>query len=479
MYIQKHTALQRGYLLILVLVYSSVFFVILSSFIGFTVTQSRVIEQKVQHEQAGHIAEAGLNYYKWFLAHYPNDTTNGTGLPGPYIGVYSDPEGAAIGEYSIAIASTTYCGDVASIDVTSTGHTYDDPEVERTISARYARPTVAEYAFILNNNVWAGSDRVITGPYHSNGGVRMDGRNGSVVTSGQSTWTCTSTYGCSPSAVRNGVYTSTANASSSLFAYPSAPINFAGITVDLSVIQDRATNNGGIYIPPSGAFGYRVTFNGNSTVTVRRVSQTYSYLGSPTGSGTVTERHIIQTDTAYGTYTISNSCPVIFVEDKVWLEGSVNQKVTIAAADVDTSGVDPSIILNGNTTYTSTTTSGLLAIAENEILVGVVVPDAMVTEGIYIAQNGRFARNHYVSSNLPNPSGPADYRPYYQRTSHTINGTIVSNLGGGTQWTSGGVFSSGFHNRFNTYDRNLVASPPPYVPPTSDVYRFIEWQDQN
>jgi hypothetical protein len=169
----------------------------------------------------------------------------------------------------------------------------------------------------------------------------------------------------------------------------------------------------------------------------------------------------------------------MFVEDKVWLEGSLNQKVTMAAADVDSPGVNPGIILNDNITYTSSTTSGLLAIAEQDILVGVVVPDDMRTDGIFIAQNGKFSRNYYQSSNLPNPSGPLDFRPYYERNSHTINGTIVSNLGGGTQWTSGGVFVSGFHNRINSYDRNLVIDPPPLVPATSDVYRFTDWRDKN
>src|SRR5690606_17878837 len=161
-------------------------------------------------------------------------------------------------------------------------------------------------------------------------------------------------------------------------------------------------------------YGYRVHFNGNSTVSVYRVDKTYRYYGNPDGTGWEYERHIIEDDDPYATYTISDSCPVIFVEDKVWLEGAVNQTVTLAAADVDSSGVDPSIILNGNTTYTSATSSGLLAIAEADILVGVVVPDDMVTNGIYIAQNGWFARNHYSYSYLPYA-----YRHYYERDSHT------------------------------------------------------------
>ncbi len=464
-----------GYLLVLVLVFGSVFFLITSSFVGYVVTQSQVINQRVELQRAGDIAEAGLNYYKWFLAHYPTDTTNGTGLPGPYVKAYSDPEGATIGEYSLSIASTTYCGSIASIEVSSTGYTYQDPSVRRTFVARYARPTVAEYSFILNANVWAGPSRVIVGPYHSNGGIRMDGANNSTVTSGQATWNCTSSFGCSPSGNRNGVFTTTANPNTALFSYPSAPINFTGLSVDLVQMQDRAQNGGGIYIGPSGAYGYLVTFNSNNTVTVRRVTNTMQYWGFSTEDSYQQERHVVTNSTAVGTYAISDACPLIFVQDKVWLQGVVNKKVTLAAANVASASINPSIILNGNITYTSATSSGLLAIAEENVLVGLEVPNNMTANGIFIAQNGRFGRNHYFESGtygLPN-----SHDPYVFRNSLTMNGTIVSNGRVGTQWVSGSIPISGFMNNTNTYDRNLVASPPPLVPSTSDVFEMTEWRE--
>lgn len=467
----RAAATVSGYLLVLVLVFGSVFFLITASFFTYIVSQSDLIDQKVELQRALDIAEAGLNYYKWFLAHFPGDTTNGTGGPGPYVHTYFDPEGAAIGEFSLQVASTTFCGDISSIEVSSTGYSYSDPTIFRTITARYARPTVAEYAYIINSNVWAGPDRVIVGPYHSNGGIRMDGTNNSTVTSGQATWNCTSSFGCSPSGSRNGVFTTTANPNTALFSFPSAPINFTGLSVDLSQMQDRAQNSGGIYLPPSGGYGYRVTFNAAGTISVRRVTGTTQYWGYTTENGWQQERHVISNSTFVGTYPISAACPLIFVQDKVWLDGVVNQKVTLAAADVASAAINPSIILNDNITYTSATSSGLLAIAEQDVLIGLAVPTDMSLNGIFIAQNGRFGRNHYDGS-LP---GSLD--PYIFRNSLTVNGTIVSNGREGTQWTNSGSIISGFQNRFNSYDRNLVSSPPPLVPETSDVFVMTDWSD--
>jgi hypothetical protein len=473
-----------GYLLVLVLVFGSVLFIILSAGIGFSIGQSQLVNARFQIQQATDIAEAGLNYYRWYLAHNPNDTTHGTGSAGPYVETYADPEGGVIGEFSLTVSSSTYCGDVASIEVTSTGHLYEAPEYQRTVSARYVRPTVAEYAYIINTNVWAGASRTIIGPYHTNGGVRMDGRNMSTVSSGQASWNCTATFGCSVASTTPGVFTTTANANPALFTYPAAPINFTGLSVDLAQMQNRAQNNGGLYFAPSGAYGYRLTFGTsgtNSTVTVRRVTNTTQYWGYNVGPGWVQERHHITNTTLVGTYTIPANCPLIFVEDKAWIDGVVGRKVTLAAADNDSPGVTRGIILNGNITY-ATSSAGLLAIAQQDVLLGISVPNEMILNGIYVAQNGLYGRNHYCASCTEGGVArglPSALDPYVFRDSLTLNGTIVSNGRVGEQWTSSGVTTSGFLDRYNSYDRNLVEDPPPLVPKTSDVYVFRDWREQN
>src|SRR3989339_779732 len=238
----NHCHSKKGFLLVLVLVFGSIFFMMASAFLGYVITQSHLSEAKYNKERALDIAEAGLDYYKWFLAHNPNDTTNGTAVAGPYVHTYNDPEGSAIGEFSLDIASSTSCGEVYAIDITSTGHTYVDPDITRTVYGRYARPTVAEFAYIINANVWAGADRQILGPYHSNGGIRMDGTNNSNVFSAVATWTCNSSFGCSPTQSKAGVFG--AGSGSSLWKYPVSTVNFAGIASDFPGLKTKAQTSG-------------------------------------------------------------------------------------------------------------------------------------------------------------------------------------------------------------------------------------------
>ena len=120
------------------------------------------------------------------------------------------------------------CGFYSAIDITSTGWTHKEPSLKRVVKVKYARPSVAEYAYILNDNVWAGADREIKGKYHSNGGIRMDGENDSLVTSAKTTWQCTSSFGCSsPYEVKPGVFGDGEGGERGLWEFPVQSIDFA------------------------------------------------------------------------------------------------------------------------------------------------------------------------------------------------------------------------------------------------------------
>lgn len=471
---------QAGYLVVLLLVFGAVFFTIFTAFMGFTITGKKVSNAKLNSEQSLQIAEAGLAYYKWFLSHNPDNITNATTTPGPYVIAYSDPEGSAIGEYSLAVDGNLACGAVTSIDITSTANTYAEPSIKRTVFARYARPNVAEYSHIVNANVWAGPDRQIYGPYHSNGFVRMDGTNNSKVTSGQTSGQCQDIDVCTSSVppfasnttVVNGVFG--AGPRPDLWSSPTPPISFTGVTVDLSNIQTKATTGGGKYFANSGGGGYYVVFNSNGTYTVSQIKQSKAQ-GNAYGHA----KNFLNSSKLIGTYSVPASCSVIFFEDDIWIEGVVSGKVTIAAADLDTAGVDPTITIIGNLTYANTD-SGLLAIAEKDVLIGLDVPDDMFISGIFIAQTGWFGRKHFStyysnSATTVNISNSLSQDIY--KNSLTTTGTVVSNGRVGTKWTCSGVYCSGFNYRYDYYDRGLAIDPPPLTPKTSDNYQFIEWRE--
>jgi hypothetical protein len=457
-----------GYLLILTLILASVFFIILGSFVSYIVTQSQVVNFRYEQTRATDIAESGLNYYKWYLAHYPNDLTdgNGAGATGPFVHTFADPEGGDIGEFALSIASTTYCGEITSIDITSVGHTYNNPEAKSIVHGRYARPTIASYSMVTNSGIYYASAGTVSGPVHSNQGIKMNKAHNSVISSGQTSWTCDSTYGCSPSQTVDGVYTTQPTVSNpALFAFPVPPIDFNAITVNLAAMQDKAENvSGAIYIPPSTKSGYHLNFNGNQLV-VRKVN---SKSNEPNGKAWGWYYNQMNGTSPYGTYTIDPSCPVVFVEDDVWLEGNITGKVTVAAADVDTPGKDPSIFLNGNITY-NTQDTGLLAVAEKDVLIGFDVPENLILQGIFIAQTGYFGRYDYSDTAIP-----GGFAQHKLKDSLTLHGTVVSANRAGYNY--GSPLRSGFINVISTYDTSQVYSPPPYTPKATDVYTFFNWR---
>jgi hypothetical protein len=464
---------QRGITVVLVLVFAAVFGMSVIALTGFIFAQTQLGRSKEVREQALATAEAGLQYYHWFLAHYPNDLEDGTGAPGPYVHTYADPEGDDIGNFSLDIEGNAACGEVQSIDITSTGTVDKDPRFTRTIFGRHARPSVAEYAYIIGTDVWAGADRNITGPYHSNGGIRMDGTNNSLVTSALASWYCTSSFGCNPSQTVGGVFGD--GPGDILWQYPESEISFTDMASDFSDMKTYA-QNGGIYLEPYGTTeiqyqgywtavdGYHLVFLSDGTVDIYEVTDTKLVWGYQSGIGDRPHYHIIEDENFVERRTIPADCPLIFVEDKVWIEGTVKGKVTVIAADLVSGSYDPDVILRDDINYsTQVGTDGLTVIAENAVLIPPQSPDNLYLQGIFIAQGDRFGRAHYSSD---------------KKSQLTIRGTIVSKERVGTRWTCGGSYCSGYANRDNSYDRLQTTNPPPFTPSYTTTPRYILWSEE-
>lgn len=465
-----------GSVTLLTLVFSGIFFAVLTALASYVFVQSRAENAAGARTKAFSVAEAGLEYYRWHLMHFPNDLQNGTGAPGPYAINIPDPSGGTAGTATLAIAANTSCNLMTSIDITSVGRAANDASQPQTVVARYSRPSIAAYSYIVNDNVWAGADRVINGPYHSNGGVRMDGTANAPVTSSVSAWVCTLSFGCNPDANKPGVFGAGTN--QNLWNYPTPQLDFAGIAANFSSLKTTAQGSG-IYLQRyssgnsnSAAYhkGYHLIFNANGTMTVKRVTSAMklTIAAALNGSDPNYDYALISNETSYNTYAILASCGLIFVEDNTWIEGTIPSKVTVVVANVANSGVVPDAFLNGNIVYGSADgTDGLTLISQHNILIVPNSPQTMTLDGIFVAQGGAFGRNLYSCS-----SG-GSYEP---RTSLTILGSTISNKRTGTKWTCGNGFSAGYQTRIDSFDRAQVNDPPPFTPTTSSDYRFVDWR---
>jgi hypothetical protein len=459
----------------MVLLYMALFVLILSTISGYALTQSRYGRALAAREQGLHVAEAGLEYYRWFLAHNPTIMDAGVGLVSPKTYTEVDPETGAVGDATVTATATLQCGVVQWVDLQSKGVAYADRLFPRTLTARYMKPSVAEYSYVVNTSVWAGPDRNIRGPYHSNGGVRMDGSSNSTVSSSVATWNCDASYGCSPSqSTAPGVVGSGTNPE--LWKFPVPTIDFALIAVDFTNLKAKA-QAGGIYYPAAAGSqserGYHVIFNADGTFTLYRVTSTDGYPSQSSQYGVTTENSVITGQTLIGTFAVPPSCSLMFFEDRVWVEGTVNAKVTVVAATPSNSST-PDAYLNNNILYGSNDgTDGLTVIAERNVLIPLVVPDLMEVHGIFVAQSGHYGRDYFSINDTP-----ASLDQYVSQTRLTTIGTVVSNGRTGTSWICGGVFCSGFQTRYDYYDQLVAFSPPPFTPVASTNYTFSLWREK-
>lgn len=85
---------------------------------SYAISDYKASVYRSNREKAFHIAEAGINYYKWHLAHNTNDFTDGTGQPGPYVHEFQDREGNVIGYYSLNIIAPTSSTTATTIEST-------------------------------------------------------------------------------------------------------------------------------------------------------------------------------------------------------------------------------------------------------------------------------------------------------------------------------------------------------------------------
>jgi hypothetical protein len=332
---------RAGFILINALVFGALVIVVTSALTNWGGSLLKSTRQLSDREQAFHIAEAGVDYYRWRLSHFASDFTDGTGGPGPYVHDFFDREGNKIGEFSLDITPPPVGSTVVTIR--STGTVLTDPSIERIIETKLAIPSLAKFAVVANENMRFGAGTVVYGPIHANGGIRFDGVAHNLITSAREQYVDNE----NPGGQRFGVYTtvspedpqppSSVPDRSDVFIagrlFPVQDVDFSGLTTDLSSIKSQAQADGR-YFGSSGSRGYRIVLNDDDTFDLYRVTSLRTVSSSCSNNG--------QGQTSWGSWSINNqqylqsynfpNNGLIFVEDDVWVEGQIDDaRLTIAA----------------------------------------------------------------------------------------------------------------------------------------------------
>ncbi|HVS79580.1 MAG TPA: hypothetical protein VHF05_01245 [Candidatus Paceibacterota bacterium] len=470
----------KGTILVQTLVFSALAVLLMSALAvgaGAAVKASRVATIR---EQAIQVAEAGIDYYRWHLAHAQSDYQDGTGAAGPYVHDFYDAAGEKVGTYTLTITPPPTGSTIVTIQ--STGAMDANPEVTRTIVAQLAIPSLAKYAVVANDDMRFGEGTEVFGPIHSNGGIRFDGVAHNVITSALSSYNDTDSDDCNGNS-SFGVHTCVSPADprapaavpsrSDIFMagrqFPVPAVDFVGLTTDLSAMKADA-QSGGAYYANSGKQGYHIILKTNGTYQLYKVTSVkgatsncmnWSGASGTDGWGLWT----IQNQTLIGTYSYPSN-GIIFVEDNLWVDGQIdNERLTIASGRFpDNPSTRTSITVNSDLLYTNYDGADVLSlIAQNNFNVGYSSDNDLEIDGAIIAQNGRVGRFYYASQ-----CGTS-----YVRDTITLYGMIGTNERYGFAYTDG----TGYQTRNLNYDANLLYGPPPSFPLTSDQYQIISWKE--
>jgi hypothetical protein len=461
---------QTGSIIMLIIIFTSLFIGIMGAILSLFVYQNRLSRKLQAKETAMQIAEAGINYYRWHLAHTEEDYADGTGDScdhdnpcGPYDHDYHNHLEEKIGVFRLYITPPTVGSTIVTIK--SIGWVEGYEKQTRVIEVKYGIRSLATYSFLTSSDVWFGETESVIGPLHSNGGIRMDGDNSSIVTSAQLTYICTPKHDCSDEE-KPGIWGT--GSGSELWHFPTTLVDFNTISLDLAQMKIDAQTASGIHYPNSGAEGYRIIFKNDGTLDVYKVESLMAAVQQLNDNWTDWEQKADEPNTQ--TFLTNEPTPangIIFIEDNVWVEGTVSGRFTLVSAKLTGIPADYTTIrIDNNINYSERDGSNALGlIAEKDIKVPNYAPDVLTIDAIMLAQNGRVFHNRYNTPSL--------------KTSIEVYGSIITNEVWTWNWCSGEpcITYDGYDQTTSIYDNNTAFAPPPYFP-TTGKYTFISWEEK-
>lgn len=466
----------QGSALVYGLVIMTAVAIVLTSILTFITSQTKYALQIHSREQAFQIAESGIDFYRWYLAHQVEGRTaqqvatfwtigSPYGAPPmpPYEAEYTDL-GVGIGKYRLTVTPPGVGS--TSITVKSEGWTYRHPTDVRTLVVRLRRPSWSENAVLANDFMRFGGGTEVFGKIMSNKGIRFDGLAHNVISS------AVATYDDPDHNDHNnefGVHThldtvdplppAAVPARTDVFeagrSFPVAAIDFNGVLGDLAFMKSEAQtgSNGNRYFDNSGQ-GRHIILKTNGTFDVRTVQSFNS-----------STNEIINYSGGWSNYAIPSE-GILYIENNVWLEGAVSGKrVTVVAANL-ISTAKKTMYLGKDVRYTNYDCSDMIGlIGQRDVEVYRGSNNILRLDAALIAQTGRVGRANYTGSSA-------------LRDTITVFGSIASNQRYGFAWADAlGNHVSGYQNRNIMYDNNLLYCPPPYFP-TSTQYQMDLWEEQ-
>lgn len=487
----KYFYSKKGSALAYALIMMAVVAVILTSLLQYITSQLKFSIYKKDREQAFQVAESGLYFYRWYLAHQVSGRTvqqikdfwnSGTayGIEEPYEAEFFDPEGGAIGKYRIEVQKPDAHSTI--LMVKSTGWTYKEPDAKRVVQARFRRSSWSEYAVVANDIMRFGENTHVYGKIHSNGGIRFDGIAHNIVSSSLDSYDDPDHNGN----VEFGVHThvspppqtsvgnsfvsaeappSTVPIRSDIFLagrkFPMPTVDFNGIVSDLNYMKTEAQTPGhGIYYGNNKCgnrtnLGRHIIINGDR-MTVSTVTGYNNANYSITREDCILNNVPIQGDS------------LVFVENNLWLEGKINnRRISFVAANL-VGGAKASVFLGmDNLLYTNFDGKDIIGIiAQQDIEIIKNSLDNLTIDAALMAQSGRVGRGKYTPM-FCNSQACEDHKGTI-----TINGSMATDLRYGFAYTNG----TGYDTRILNFDNNLLYYPPPYFP-TGTEYVIDLWDE--
>lgn len=463
---------KRGYYLPLLLTFAALIMVVTGAILTLAYRNYAIVKrQSVSNSSLG-IAEAGINYYLWHLAHNDKDycdgqacIDDGNGSYGPYTHEYKDSSGTVLGEYRLTITpppANSTSVTVRAVGVSSNG-------VTRTIQATLGVPSFAQYAFVSNSETWFGDSETTVGPVHSNAGIHYDGTAQGTVTSAVSTYIPSTCMGGNGSTRRNGIWGT--GGPTSYWNFPVPSVDFTQITADFNTLKTSAIDDG-VYLDTlvnnrgqKLYDGYAIRLNNNGTFTVGKVTaqRDSGYISSGCGAH---DRHnsLMQNVVWESTSRALPNNGIIYVADNAWVWGTVTSRLTIASGRLpDNSSTRTNIFLQNDINYSTKDGSVSLGLmAQSDIVVNSSSEDDLNIDAFMLSQYGKV------------------FRPYYSgnvKTKITVYGGIAAYSWWTWSWVSGSTTTSGYRATVQEYDTHLALDPPPSFPKTGS-FAILSWKEE-